>query len=78
MTIADQLNSGIRCLDLRCQVYEDDLWMYHDWRNLNTRLSDLLNEVSKFLKARPQEAIIRPNERRGRPARPAFRDFALR
>ena len=72
MTITNQLNSGIRYLDLRYKAVEGDLWMFHDIINLGTVLSDLLDEVWDFLRDHPTEAVIAQLKDEGSPQDPGF------
>jgi 1-phosphatidylinositol phosphodiesterase len=58
MSIATQLTSGIRALDIRC-VYKDGvLQIYHGPISQNLTFDSVLNEVTKFLDNHPREVIF--------------------
>ncbi|WJV63518.1 phosphatidylinositol-specific phospholipase C [Pectobacteriaceae bacterium CE70] len=58
-SIIDQLNNGIRFLDLRCGKYSDEnLGMYHADYYLNVKLTDVLSVCESFLEQHPFETIL--------------------
>ena len=57
-TITEQLNSGIRYLDIRCRRIEDKFAIHHGIVFQNLMFGDVLDEVRAFLRSNPQEAVI--------------------
>ena len=72
MSITSQLYSGIRYLDLRCQVKNGTLWMFHGDINLDQSLADVLNAIWDFLRKYPKEAIIAQIKDEASPHSPDF------
>ncbi|MRW89556.1 phosphatidylinositol-specific phospholipase C domain-containing protein [Duganella sp. FT80W] len=59
MDLQDQLESGIRALDIRCQLTGDNKCdIYHGITDLNANLDQVLSIVTDFLKNHPSEAIF--------------------
>ncbi|WP_224552791.1 phosphatidylinositol-specific phospholipase C [Pectobacterium versatile] len=60
-SIEDQLNNGIRFLDLRCSIKNSSdciIWMYHGEYDLNIKLTDVLSICKVFLEKHPLETIL--------------------
>ena len=65
-TISEQLNSGIRFLDIRVEKDSDKLKLVHDIADCknpkskreNLYLEDVINECKKFLSKNPSETIL--------------------
>ncbi|WP_426992939.1 phosphatidylinositol-specific phospholipase C [Methylomonas sp. CM2] len=58
MSVADQLNSGIRVLDIRCWHKNDNLIISRAGVTQNATYQDVLNAVDDFLAANPSETVI--------------------
>ena len=58
MTILQQLQAGIRYLDLRCGLRDNIAEMVHGSTYLGLTLSDVLNPVYMWLETHPKEALI--------------------
>lgn len=58
LDIAEQLNAGIRFLDIRLAHYQDDLRVHHDVVYMGKNYNDVLQICVDFLAAHPSEAII--------------------
>lgn len=58
MSLHTQLNSGIRYLDIRCALIGGAFHMYHGIIDLGTKMEDVLNITTKFLKEHPSETIL--------------------
>lgn len=56
--IRDQLDAGIRFLDIRVGYTNDRFLLYHEKTYLNLRFGPLRDICSAFLKAHPRETII--------------------
>lgn len=56
--IAEQLNAGIRFLDIRLAHYQDDLHVHHDVVYMGKSYKDVLQTCVDFLVQHPSEAII--------------------
>lgn len=57
-SITQQLNSGIRFLDIRCRVINDSLMVHHDSVYQNISFGDVLVDCGSFLKVNPSETIL--------------------
>ncbi|MGW3624575.1 phosphatidylinositol-specific phospholipase C [Streptomyces sp. NPDC000880] len=57
-TIADQLNSGIRFLDVRCRVTGDSFAVHHGAYYQNLMFGDVLIACRDFLNAHPSETVL--------------------
>ncbi|MFI9587138.1 phosphatidylinositol-specific phospholipase C [Streptomyces sp. NPDC052236] len=57
-TIADQLNSGIRFLDVRCRVTGDSFAIHHGASYQNLMFGDVLIACRDFLAAHPSETVL--------------------
>ncbi|MGP3591754.1 phosphatidylinositol-specific phospholipase C [Vagococcus sp. WN89Y] len=57
-TITQQLNSGIRFLDIRCRVVNGVFTIHHDLVYQNINFGDVLNACVGFLSAHPSETIL--------------------
>lgn len=58
LTIADQLNNGIRFLDIRCRHIDDAFAIHHGSIYQNMNFDDVLTACKTFMQAHPTEAII--------------------
>ncbi|MGH3785135.1 MAG: phosphatidylinositol-specific phospholipase C [Pseudonocardiaceae bacterium] len=58
LDLADQLNAGIRFLDIRLAYYRDDLFVHHDVVHMGKCYADVLKICSSFLGQHPSEAIF--------------------
>lgn len=58
LTIADQLNNGIRFLDVRCRHINDAFAIHHGSIYQNMNFDDVLTACKSFMQAHPSEAII--------------------
>ena len=58
LTIAEQLNVGVRFLDIRCRFFEDSFTIHHGAIYQNMNFDDVLVACQTFLKAHPSETIV--------------------
>lgn len=58
LTIAEQLNAGIRFLDIRCRHINDSFTIHHGSVYQNINFDDVLNAVFSFLDSHPAEAVF--------------------
>ncbi|MGH3838913.1 MAG: phosphatidylinositol-specific phospholipase C domain-containing protein, partial [Pseudonocardiaceae bacterium] len=58
LDLADQLNAGIRFLDIRLSHYQDNLFAHHDILHMGKSYADVLDICSSFLKHHPFETIL--------------------
>jgi len=57
-SIAEQLNTGIRFLDIRCRHVNNTFVIQHGMVNQNQTFEDVLNTVITFLHNNPSECVI--------------------
>ncbi|MFE4451873.1 phosphatidylinositol-specific phospholipase C [Streptomyces sp. NPDC056796] len=57
-TIAEQLNSGIRFLDVRCRITGDSFAIHHGASYQNMMFGDVLIACRDFLRQRPSETVL--------------------
>ncbi len=57
-TIAQQLNFGIRLLDIRCRHVHDAFQIYHGCVSQKLTFAEVLQEVTAFLKSHPTECVL--------------------
>jgi 1-phosphatidylinositol phosphodiesterase len=57
-TIKDQLEAGIRFLDIRTRRTKDSLAIHHSSIFLGMMFGDVMNAVSAFLTAHPREVVV--------------------
>jgi 1-phosphatidylinositol phosphodiesterase len=57
-SISDQLNNGVRYLDIRLGAYKDYLTVYHGSINQDLSFTQVLETTTSFLKAHPTELIL--------------------
>ncbi|MFD4859938.1 phosphatidylinositol-specific phospholipase C [Streptomyces atratus] len=57
-TIAEQLNSGLRFLDVRCRVTGDSFAIHHGASYQNLMFGDVLGACWDFLAAHPTETVL--------------------
>ncbi|WP_455350970.1 phosphatidylinositol-specific phospholipase C [Streptomyces sp. SYSU K217416] len=58
ISVADQLNRGIRFLDVRCRVTGDSFAIHHGAYYQNLMFGDVLGACRDFLAARPSETVL--------------------
>jgi 1-phosphatidylinositol phosphodiesterase len=58
LDLVDQLNAGIRFLDIRLSHYRDNLYVHHDVVHMGKSYADVLDICSNFLSEHPSEAIL--------------------
>ncbi|ODN84217.1 hypothetical protein L202_00216 [Cryptococcus amylolentus CBS 6039] len=71
-TIEQQLLDGIRFLDVRLRVVDDQLLMYHGPRSQRSSLPALLSVLHDFLTAHPTETLILCLKEESPPFHPSF------
>ncbi|MFD4692764.1 phosphatidylinositol-specific phospholipase C [Streptomyces sp. NBC_00683] len=57
-TVAEQLNSGIRFLDIRCRISGDAYAIHHGASYQNLNFDDVLGACRDFLAQRPSETVL--------------------
>lgn len=58
LTIADQLNLGVRLLDIRCRHIDDAFAIHHGPVFQGLSFRDVLDQVTGFLNANPRECVL--------------------
>ncbi len=58
LTIGQQLDAGVRFLDIRCRHTNDGFTIYHGSVNQNLRFTEVLDVTLGFLTANPGETVI--------------------
>jgi 1-phosphatidylinositol phosphodiesterase len=58
LSIAQQLNSGIRFLDIRCRHVSNEFIIYHGFVNLNLNFDQIIQYARDFLQYNPTETIL--------------------
>ena len=58
LCVADQLQIGVRFLDIRLQLVDDELRVVHSFVDQKTELGDLLDDIAVFLRAHPTEFLL--------------------
>ncbi|TDQ08189.1 phosphatidylinositol-specific phospholipase C [Pedobacter metabolipauper] len=58
LTIAEQLNAGVRYLDIRCRHLDNSFTIHHGAIYQNLNFNDVLNACIGFLNSNPTETII--------------------
>jgi len=58
ISIADQLNAGVRFLDIRLKLSGGKLWLYHGVVYLGLSFDEVLGWITAFLDAHPTETIV--------------------
>ncbi|AMG31550.1 phospholipase [Grimontia hollisae] len=58
LDVADQLEMGIRYLDVRFKYRNNDLWAYHGPISQHQTFDSLLSKVSNFLARNPSETVL--------------------
>ena len=58
LTIAEQLNAGVRFLDIRCRHIDNTFTIHHGSVYQNINFDDVLNACTSFLDDNPSESII--------------------
>lgn len=57
-TIPQQLNFGVRLLDIRCRHVHDAFAIYHGSASQKLTFADVLQRVTAFLKSNPTECVL--------------------
>ncbi len=65
MSLLEQLESGVRVLDIRLTLEQDQLYAYHGVLPLNADFPGVLRTVDAFLDAHPREAVLMLVRREG-------------
>lgn len=58
LDISDQLDAGIRFLDIRLAHHQDNLFVHHDVINMNKSCTDVLDVCARFLEEQPHETLL--------------------
>ncbi|HEU4532474.1 MAG TPA: phosphatidylinositol-specific phospholipase C domain-containing protein, partial [Polyangiaceae bacterium] len=58
LSLADQLNAGVRFLDVRCRHFNNAFTIHHGSVYQNANFDDVLGATFAFLNAHPSEAVI--------------------
>lgn len=58
LDIDEQLDAGIRFLDIRLAHYHDDLFVHHDVVSMGKSYTDVLDTCTRFLQKYPSETIL--------------------
>jgi 1-phosphatidylinositol phosphodiesterase len=58
LDLSDQLEAGIRFLDIRLSHYMDNLFVHHDVVHMGKCYADVLSVCSSFLERHPSETIL--------------------
>lgn len=58
LSIAEQLNAGVRFLDIRCRHIDNSFTIHHGAIYQNLNFDDVLNACYSFLESHPSETII--------------------
>ncbi|ELS57742.1 putative 1-phosphatidylinositol phosphodiesterase [Streptomyces viridochromogenes Tue57] len=56
--LPEQLNAGVRALDIRARHFHDHFTIHHGAVYLNANFTDVLRQTTDFLKAHPGEAVL--------------------
>jgi 1-phosphatidylinositol phosphodiesterase len=66
LDLPDQLNAGIRFLDIRLAHYQDNLFVHHDVVHMKKTYTNVLKICISFLKHNPSETILMSVKNEGR------------
>ncbi|MFC3198745.1 phosphatidylinositol-specific phospholipase C [Parapedobacter deserti] len=58
LSIGDQLNAGVRFLDIRCRHFNDAFTIHHGAVYQHLNFDDVINACKSFLAAHPSETIV--------------------
>ncbi|NBU72827.1 MAG: phosphatidylinositol-specific phospholipase C domain-containing protein [Bacteroidetes bacterium] len=58
LTIPEQLNAGVRYLDIRCRHLNNAFVIHHDAYYQHQNFNDVLESVTSFLRANPSETVV--------------------
>lgn len=58
LTISEQLQAGVRYIDIRCRRIDNSFTIYHGPIYQHANFDDILNDCNNFLKDNPSETII--------------------
>jgi 1-phosphatidylinositol phosphodiesterase len=68
LTIGEQLNAGVRYLDIRCRHVKDAFDIYHGAAGQHLNFDEVLDACTGFLKTNPTECIIMSVKEEYKPA----------
>lgn len=57
-SITNQLEAGIRFLDIRCRHVNDTFLIYHEFINCDLTFTDVLQQIITFFEENPKEGIL--------------------
>ncbi|WP_175409900.1 phosphatidylinositol-specific phospholipase C [Streptomyces sp. TRM64462] len=57
-SLPEQLNAGVRALDIRARHFHDRFTIHHGVVYLNANFTDVLRQTTDFLKAHPRETVL--------------------
>ena len=81
LTIAEQLDSGIRYFDIRCGDVDDQFYIYHGSIDEKQSFDQVLSAMTSFLEGHPGETVIasvkqeQPSAGATKPFDQAFEDY---
>ena len=58
LTVSDQLEIGVRFLDIRLQLVNDELKIVHSFVDQQTDFSDIMDDMAAFLRENPSEFLL--------------------
>ena len=58
LTVADQLRIGVRFLDIRLQLVDNELRIVHSFVDQKTKFADMMADIAAFLRENPSEFLI--------------------
>lgn len=58
LTVADQLQIGVRFLDIRLQLVDNELCVVHSFVDQKTKFADMMADIAAFLRKNPSEFLI--------------------
>lgn len=72
LSIKEQLESGIRYLDIRLKIDNNTLKVFHSFSYTGLTFDDVLTQVCSFLESTPSEAVLMRIKEEGRKTGEAF------
>lgn len=58
LSLSEQLNAGIRAIDIRCRHFNNAFTIHHGAVYQNKNFTDVLNDCKAFLDSHPKECIV--------------------
>lgn len=58
LTLIEQLDHGVRFLDIRCKLIESELKIYHGIIDQKATFIEVINQCATYLKKNPSEVIV--------------------